>query len=441
MNIVILYERKTREIYNDLMLKVILESKGHSCEIAQMYEADKFTGYSGRPDIILAPHLYSTREIPRIWSRFGKCETIVNFQYEQILSLEQENEGIFDPVGEAMNAIHICWGEKTQKRLTKAGIKDKNLPILGAMQLDLLREGYIANANEMKKDYASQFGIDKEKKWLLFLSSFTYADAADAWVKMNENNVNASRENTRELHSLSRKEILSWFEKLLEETDDVEIIYRPHPDENFLASVNEISEKYANFHVINIDPVKNWINCCDLIYSWYSTSVIEAYYLNKKFSILRPIGISSESEISFLKEMNFIENEDAFLENVLGNSNILKESNNIDIIKSYYYVDSKETAVEKYANYIELLYRNSVKYKFNISAKEKYKAQFKTFGVKIVYGLYKKFKNKLDLDYYRKRLDNNYFIRWFIEMDNQIVQKEDLLDIEINIKNQLNVAK
>lgn len=437
MKITILYERKTREIYNDLLLKIELESRGHNCVISQMYEGDKFINGIERPDVILAPHLYSTREIPRIWSRFGKCDKIINLQYEQILSYEQEKDSIFDPKGEAKKAYHVCWGKRTQERLLNAGIDKSKLPILGAIQLDLLRKEYRVESYTQKEKYALKFGLDLNKKWLLFLSSFTYADAADAWVKMNENNVNASREDTRSLHSLSRKEIMDWFSTLLDNKGEIEIIYRPHPDENFLAAVNEVEERYKNFHVVREDPVKNWINCCDYIYSWYSTSVVEAYYMDKNFSILRPIRIKSESEINFLKDMDFIETKEAFLESVMDNRNIGASKNNIEIIESYYYVDLNQTAIEKYADFIERIYENNSNCKFKINFKERIKAKYKTFGVKIMYKLFRMFRERINLSEYRKRTDNNYFVRWFIEMDNQICDYNEIARLETELREQL----
>ena len=434
MNIAILYERKTREIYNDLLLKIELESRGHNCIISQMYEGDKFIGGTEKPDVILAPHLYSTREIPRIWSRFGECDKIINLQYEQILSYEQIKESIFDPKGEAKKAYHICWGKNTHDRLLNAGINKNKLPILGAIQLDLLRDEYRLESYKQKEKYALRFRLDKNKKWLLFLSSFTYADAADAWVKMNENNVNASRENTRSLQSMSRKEILGWFSSLLDVNDEIEIIYRPHPDENFLASVNEIENQYENFHIIREDPVKNWINCCDYIYSWYSTSVVEAYYMKKNFSILRPIRIKSESEINFLKEMDFIETKEEFLENAIKYNSTGTSKTNIHLIESYYYVDLNQTAIVKYANFIESIYSNNESCEFKISSKELIKAKYKTFGVKIMYNLFKVFRERIKLSEYRKRTNNNYFIRWFIEMDNQICGNNELSLLEMELK-------
>lgn len=435
MNITILYERKTRELYNDLLLKMELESRGHKCIISQMYEADKFNIGENQPDVILAPHIYSTREIPRIWSRFGKCDKIINLQYEQILSYEQEKEKIFDPKGEAKKAYHVCWGENTHYRLLESGISENKLPILGAIQLDLLRKEFRPSNYEQKQKYSQRFGIDMKKKWIVFLSSFTYADAADAWVKMNENNVNASRENTRKLHSESRSEILDWFSYLLKDDNNFEIIYRPHPDENFLSVVNELKNKYNNFHIIRDEPVKNWINCCDYIYSWYSTSVVEAYYMKKKFSILRPVRIKEESEINFLKDMKFIESKEAFLDNIYYEDQIEELEGNKPLIESYYYVDVNETAIEKYADFIESVNKNN-DCGFLISLKEKIKAEYKTFGVKIMYKLFQLLKKSINLIEYRKRTDNNYFIRWFIEMDNQICEEQEIYRLERELKEQ-----
>ncbi len=42
MDVLIIYERKQRELDNSVLLKIELERRGLSCDIVQFYEADKF---------------------------------------------------------------------------------------------------------------------------------------------------------------------------------------------------------------------------------------------------------------------------------------------------------------------------------------------------------------------------------------------------------------
>jgi surface carbohydrate biosynthesis protein len=309
MDFLIVYERKNRELENAILLKLELERRGYSCDIAQYYDASMFDVFNRNPPkVVLTPHLYETSNVIRTLSRFGRANHIVNLQYEQVLSEKWERLGHHNPKGEATKAFHICWGSKTAERLLNAGIPEDNIKVLGALQLDLLRKEYRRTTHDAKVDLSVKYNLPQQSQWKLFLSSFTYADIDEDRLKMNESVAGTKLSSFVDIHTKSRDEILDWFDKVLQQDRESIFIYRPHPDELSLDKVVELSKKYHNFRIINEGAAKIWIEGSDHILSWYSTTVVESHALDKSYSILRPFELPGDFDSVLLKNGSFVEN-------------------------------------------------------------------------------------------------------------------------------------
>ena len=117
---------------------------------------------------------------------------------------------------------------------------------------------------------------------------------------------------------------------------------------------------------------------------------------------------------------------------------IEKEKTAIDDfhINNYYQIDKVTPAYKKYCDFLEELYF-SEKQEYNLNIKEKIIAKLKSISVIFVYFLYKNIKINLD-KYRRENVKRNFFIEWFIEMDNQIVSSEEKKQIEDRLRKVLN---
>ena len=433
MDFIIIYERKQRELENAILLKIELETRGYTCGVFQYYEGDKYNIFNiNPPKVILVPHLYGNPNVCRTFSRYGKANHLINFQYEQILSKKWEELGHHNPKDEAKKAMHICWGTKTKERLEITGVPSNNLKVLGALHLDLLRKEYRRDDKVLKHELSNLFDLDVTKKWTLFLSSFTYANIDDYRLKQNETNAGTNLESFREIHTNSRDKILEWFQKILKKDTKNIFIYRPHPDELNLDIVMELEKQYPNFRIIRYSAVKDWIEASDNIYSWYSTSVVEAHFLDKPYSILRPLVLPGSFDSVLLKHANFITQYDEFEKDYFQDDILRKTAIDDFHIDQYYQIDKIHPAYKKYCDFLEEVY-HSEKQDYTIGIKDKSIATLKSISVIFVYFLYKK--SKINLEKYRKKdLKRNFFIEWFIEMDNQIVSNDEKKEIEDRLK-------
>lgn len=418
MNVLIVYERKNRELETAIHLKLKMENMGYFCDIVQYYQVSKFNIFTTKQfDIIFVPHLYNTEEVYRTISRYGQHAHIINLQYEQVLSLKWELLGHHNPAGLARNYYHMCWGEKTKSRLEIAGIPKDKLIISGAPQLDLLdssEDEYL----EMRNYLGGMFKLPKNKKWKLFLSSFTYADISDEKLKQNEDIVNSDLSYFKNIHTESRCQLLKWFDKVLDKDKDNIFIYRPHPDEADIINVEKLASKHDNFFIIGYSSAKNWIQSSDLILSWYSTTVVESHMLNKPYAILRPLNLSDDFDSVLLKKGFFIKEYESFEEIYLSKNFTSKALMNKDV--EGYYGSTDGIAVDKISSLIKQLELGTKPEKVKIPLKSYFKLVALGF-LKVIYHLGAKINKDLSFTRFTSSL--------FEDFDSQIASKEEILEM------------
>jgi surface carbohydrate biosynthesis protein len=348
VDFLIFYEHFNREIENVLLIKEQLQNMGYSVEVCHFSR----NGYGknilfSRPKVVVTPWLRDNENVFR-FIRFKNNPKLVNLQWEQIYCNNDLENGITTTTGLAKKAKHICWGRASKDRLISEGISQKNLKVTGGIQLDFCRKEFIEYYFD-RATIAEQYNLDVNKKWVLFISSFTYASydestlaiLSDKWKDFSEF-INISKE--------SRVEVLEWFKELLKSNSDIEFIYRPHPSENIDSILKEMSELYPSFRIINEYSVKQWIKVSDKITTWYSTSVAEIYSMEKPFSILRPIPIPEKFEVAIMREAEFLTRSKELIEKIR-DDNSLNFPINKEIFE-YYYDSSEIPAYKRVAEYL-----------------------------------------------------------------------------------------
>jgi surface carbohydrate biosynthesis protein len=428
--VLIVYERKNRELETAVLLREKLRNLGLECKITQFYWGYDFNLFSSAPDVLIVPHLYSGASVARLIGRYGRPKAIINLQYEQVLSEKWEKLGHHNPSDVAQNAIHVCWGKATFDRLRDFGVPSKNLLMIGAPHLDLLSqvdsEAYVTH----KKSLSKQFGLSANCKWVLFLSSFTYADISLHRLRMNESVSGSNLSDFVEIHTKSRNEIIGWLEAALIDNPEKLFVYRPHPDELSLDNVELLKTKYSNFKVISFGSAKQWIMASDTILSWYSTTVVESHYLKKRYQILRPLDLPGYFDSVLLRNAEFLSDKCAFLsylnqENE--NSDLpLKDS---DIARYYDNVDGVISS-DRLALYVARVLDKEFVQNFKVPLKSFLRAKFISLSVLIVFFMYRASKRFSFVNHARKI---KFLDRWFTEFNNQFYEKSELSMIEESI--------
>lgn len=356
----IYYEHIEREIYNAFLLKFELEKRGYNVSISRTTEP-KLPSFQA-PKVILMPWLFGDHNVDDLKIAYVKpFYKILNLQYEQVMSQMWLDVGYHISSGKATNANQLCWGEKRKQDLIDGGIPEENLVIIGDIRQDFSKPQF-KDFFKTKKQLSEEFNIPYDHEWNLFISSFSFATPNEESKNYVDETI--GKENSEKWHLISVKsqeKILEWIERFVSENPNQEFIYRPHPSEvkeTDYSRLNELDDKYSNFHFIFKYSVQDWILSCEYINSWISTSIVECYSLNKVCNILRPVKVDEYFDIPFYINADHIKDYETF-----SKRNLSREDSKFPInheeIKSYYdTIGSDEFIYKKICDYIEEMINN-----------------------------------------------------------------------------------
>ncbi len=434
--VIIVYERKNRELETALLLQSKFFNAGFECAVTQFYQGHDFNLLGAGPDILIVPHLYNELSVARLIARYGRPKSIINLQYEQVLSDKWERLGHHNPSGTAMNAVHVCWGKTTFDRLRDFGVPSENLLTIGAPHLDLMSGVGEEYCTGQKRRLAEKFKLNETQDWILFLSSFTYADISEHRLRMNESVAGSDLKDFVEIHSKSRNEVLAWLEQALIENPCSVLIYRPHPDELNLEKVYDLENKYNNLRVISFGSAKQWIMAADTILSWYSTTVVESHYLKKHYQILRPFDLPDYFDSVLLKKARFLTSKDQFLEYLRSSPGAQDLPLRDEDVAGYYENIDGSIASDRLVHYARKMVRDQVSQDFRVSTKNLLRAKLISVSVLLVFILYR-FSKKFPRVSFLKQIP--FFDRWFSEFDNQFSESSEIEKIKESL-NEFKIA-
>lgn len=302
------YEIKSREAESIILLGNQLKKRGYTVAYINTWEnMDYFRSKRYDAGVVIAFAAYNTSTIKFVLKFCKSVQKVVNMQWEQLLSNGDKSKKsyryYFD--GWAKKTVHLAWGENNYNRLVnECGIPARFVKKVGHIGTDFLR-------TEFKKYYKSreeicqEFSLDAESQICLFVSTFSFVGSPESIAALVDGEfITFSVE--------SQKEIMNWFSKYISEHPKVTIIYRPHPAEKTNLKLLEFSKKNDNFRVISDYSIKQWITIADVIYNWYSTSVLEIFAAKKGCFILRPFDIPEQYEIPIFENAHFITSYEEF---------------------------------------------------------------------------------------------------------------------------------
>lgn len=357
---IILYEHRNRELENAVLLAMMLEKRGY--KVAIEYRRSARILFQ-RAEVILTPFFYNNDNvIDFTFQPFKFYKKVINMQYEQVF-LEKDEEVLVNlPDEYAKKAIQISWGENTTERLKKVGIKQENIFEIGHISLDLNLPKY-KKCFYSKKTLAKRFGLPEDKKWLLFISSFSCVGLTKTEFEKWKTQA-VTLDYFAELSNKSQPMILELFERLVKDRPDLVLIYRPHPHEDTCAKLKQLEKKYDNFVINSSYAIRQWILVSDYISNWCSTSLVDVMFAKKPCAIVRPISFPEEYDYNIFKEQIIIHEYEDLLGFIDNKSD--KFIINDEPIKEYYCNDYKADTFEKLCD-LCIKVKNSKKYKYDFS--------------------------------------------------------------------------
>jgi len=347
-----IYEVKNRELENICLLKYELEKRGYSTELVETWEYVYKYHEPIEAKVVISFAMYNDDVYNYVASFASKMKKVVNLQWEQIFTNADDQKQSFRTIiGIAQQAVHICWGPYTVRKLVSMGVPQNNIELTGHIALDFLRPeliDYYSNRTEMCKKYS----LPEKYKLHLFISSFSYVGMPEKTLRSEMyQSLSYDPLEFKRISVLSQEAIFQWFRSvLLDNLSDV-IIYRPHPAEIGSAILLSMEKEFKNFFVISEESVKQWILIVDKVYTWYSTSVAEVLASGKDCVVLRPCEIPFSMDIPIYQKSKSITTYKEFKEVFLSNEKYVSLQK--EILADYYYIDNNEPAYIKICDVLE----------------------------------------------------------------------------------------
>ena len=191
----------------------------------------------------------------------------------------------------------------------------------------------------------------------MFLGNFSFAFFDDKKIDRLYHQGNKAAKLLRDESKKTYSKLLIWFDNLFKEYENeslFEFIYRPHPSEYISKEIINLSKKYSKFHIIKEYSVGEWLNQCDLLFHWNSTSAVEAVFSNKTIFTVRPNDISPNLKMEMLEELPKITNYEIFKKTINDFRNNTYDFENLKIKLNYYYFNFKNkiSSTDETTNFI-----------------------------------------------------------------------------------------
>ncbi len=288
MDFLIYYETVPREYENACLLKYELERRGYSVKICNTIRRDFWKSRFYSPKVVIVPGIYNDSGVNFFINkdRKQKKQKVVDLRYEQLVTKDKNGAPMNLPKDWAKPVYHICWGEAGVEELSSFGIDKKYLVKIGPLQFDLARKEF-SGYFKTRQEIADEFGIDKDKKWVLFVSSLAYGmlSKEEAERMAKETIIPYFLDYTEYMRKMVVL-LREWIERFLNRHPDVYYIYRPHPSEPMTKEFDVLLKKYPNFRVIRDYSVKQWFRVTDIVNTWNSTAIMEGYYCKKRCCVI-----------------------------------------------------------------------------------------------------------------------------------------------------------
>lgn len=364
MNICIVYEMNNREFNNCVLLERELLRRGHNVKICNKTEDVNFFKLF---DVVMIPNSYRTSDVDGYRYIFSPGNRImVVYPCEQVVNRFLPDFYEHTTQNKVKHLPHLCWGEDYYSWINELGYDMSCTSIVGALQLDFCRPIFREIYSE-RQELANHYGLDNNKKWILFISDFVLMNELRFEQYINAGALDRKTlTKRRDFEEKSKNEILSWLITFLKENNDYQVIYRKHPVEILTEEMEQIRDESPDkFFLISELNIKEWIMNCDYVTTWNSTALIECYAADVKVGLLRPYSFSEEpamNEYAFYSHYQSITSYSEF-ENCIRKGLYEYNKDTIQEINQFYSILEVPTfvriadAIEKIAMHSELIHK------------------------------------------------------------------------------------
>jgi surface carbohydrate biosynthesis protein len=269
------------------------------------------------PRAVAVPYFMgcSDHAIDRIVTRWPHA-SYLNLAYEQVYNRFTASYKCPRDAVSQSHVLHHAWGEGYRRYLQGHGVPADHVAVNGNPVFALYREPYV-HALPSRDDLAARHGLDAGRRWVLVPENYSFAFVSRAaalrrWGRKEPAQALGSRQFAAE----SLAATAAWWKRAAAEHSEIELIVRPRPaidSRLFLRRLREmIGTLPPNLHVIKDGAVREWIVASDVVFSSFSTTLIEAAVARRPIYAMQPVPMPDYFRLDFLDRVQTVTTADAF---------------------------------------------------------------------------------------------------------------------------------
>ena len=320
-------EHTARELDIACAVKYLLQSQYNlSIEIRSIALDLERTLSQFIPKVVVLPYCVSIRSLnlEKIVVQWPGARYI-NLSFEQLLGEAQKKFKAPSDDFSRHYVIHIAWGKFFKRFLINSNVPDSNVVVNGNPSYALYQEPYKGYYGKARTTLGHKYGLDPSKRWALVPENYGWAFFENHMlrdrIKRGFDPDHAYRYRDFSVDSL-RTATEWWFKGA--ELDDVELIVRPRPaipKDMFIDKIKRlVGSPPEQLRIIKEGSVREWILASNLVFSSYSTTLLESATARKPLFMLLPYSIPDFIHVEWNDLATKIRTEDEFL-------NTLKQPN------------------------------------------------------------------------------------------------------------------
>jgi len=313
-----LVEHIVREMDVACAVKRLIQDRyGINIEIRNIYFHANDVMKEFIPSIVVFPFLYRISDLAiedyvGIWPE----ATYFNLAWEQVhynahLKMKAPGDGFT-----RQRVIHHAWGDFYRDYLMESGVPPEHIFVNGNPVYQLYKHPYNRYFKQ-KEQLAQQYGLGLSKRWVFIPENYKWAFYSDEKLRRSAERGGNLEEhwNMRAFCQESLRHLLQWCNSA-GRNEELEIIFRPRPAtnsrqmEDFFRKFVGVSAKHL--HIIKNETVRDWILASDIVFSSYSTSLIEAAVAGKPIYMVEPIPIPDSLSSDWYRFVPRIHSNDEF---------------------------------------------------------------------------------------------------------------------------------
>lgn len=290
-------EHAARELDVACAVKTLLARRGIRMEICSIVADLDETLSRWQPAVVALPYGTSVKDtnIEMVVSRWGQARYL-NLSFEQVLGTTQKSFKAPKDQFARQNLFYTAWGDFFVDYLQEYSVPSENIEVVGNPALALYTLPYRNYYGQVRPELAALFGLSLDRRWVFVPENYGWAFFKDNHVRdrirRGFSPEDAFRYRDFALDSLKAAAI--WWREAAK-LDNIELIVRPRPAipaESFRAAVLEFAgEIPEHLHIIKHGTVREWTLASDLVFSSYSTTLLDAALADKPVYMLTPCPI------------------------------------------------------------------------------------------------------------------------------------------------------